>query len=182
VVTLLGQRDKTHPTQSPIQESKMTTTSTTRETKSFVWDISLGCVLGRGQMGTVYKGSCKTTGEKVAIKALNRGTPQEYQMRELEQLSAIHHENILKLIAVEEEMVERKTVMILELCTGGSLLSYLNEPENFYGLEEDEVLLVLEHLEKGVKYLRENNILHRDLKPGMKNMNEHSNMILIPLN
>ncbi|CAB3368358.1 Hypothetical predicted protein [Cloeon dipterum] len=54
----------------------------------------------------------------------------------------------------------------MELCTGGSLFNILDDPENAYGLQEDEFLLVLEHLTAGMKHLRDNNLVHRDLKPG----------------
>ena len=54
----------------------------------------------------------------------------------------------------------------MELCTGGSLFSILDDPMNSYGLEEDEFLLVLKDLTAGMKNLRDNNIIHRDLKPG----------------
>jgi len=54
----------------------------------------------------------------------------------------------------------------MELCTGGSLFTILDDPENTYGLQEDEFLLVLEHLTAGMKHLRDNNLVHRDLKPG----------------
>lgn len=54
----------------------------------------------------------------------------------------------------------------MELCTGGSLFNILDDPENTYGLEESEFLLVLEHLYEGMKHLRDNNLVHRDLKPG----------------
>lgn len=135
---------------------------TARETDNYAWDISQ--VLGRGMMGTVFKGFRKQNGEQVAIKALNRNTPEDYQNRELNLLSQISHENILKLLAIEQEKIEGKTVMIVELCSGGSLLSYLQDPENCYGLPDDEVLLVLEHLKNGIKYLKENLIVHRDIK------------------
>jgi TANK-binding kinase 1 len=54
----------------------------------------------------------------------------------------------------------------MELCTGGSLFNILDDPENTYGLPEEEFLLVLEHLSAGMKHLRDNNLVHRDLKPG----------------
>ncbi|CAK9251931.1 unnamed protein product, partial [Sphagnum jensenii] len=57
-------------------------------------------------------------------------------------------------------------VLIMELCTGGSLFNILDDPINFYGLEEKEFLLVLKHLAAGMKHLRDMNIIHRDLKPG----------------
>lgn len=62
----------------------------------------------------------------------------------------------------------------MELCTGGSLFNILDDPENTYGLPEKEFVLVLEHLTAGMKHLRDNNLVHRDLKPGniMKYMTE----------
>lgn len=52
----------------------------------------------------------------------------------------------------------------MELCTGGSLFNILDDPENSYGLGEDEFLLVLGHLAAGMKHLRESSLVHRDLK------------------
>lgn len=54
----------------------------------------------------------------------------------------------------------------MELCTGGSLFNILDDPENTYGLPANEFRLVLEHLSAGMKHLRDNNLVHRDLKPG----------------
>lgn len=54
----------------------------------------------------------------------------------------------------------------MELCTGGSLFNLLDDPENAYGLPANEFRLVLEHLTGGMKHLRDNNLVHRDLKPG----------------
>ena len=54
----------------------------------------------------------------------------------------------------------------MELCTGGSLFNLLDDPENSYGLAEDEFILVLSHLSAGMNHLRDNNLVHRDLKPG----------------
>lgn len=44
----------------------------------------------------------------------------------------------------------------MELCTGGSLFSILDDPLNSYGLEEEEFLLVLKDLTAGMKHLRDN--------------------------
>ena len=44
----------------------------------------------------------------------------------------------------------------MELCTGGSLFNLLDDPENSYGLDEDEFLLVLSHLSAGMNHLRDN--------------------------
>lgn len=92
--------------------------------------------------------------------------PQEVQMREFEVLQKVKHENIVKLLAIEEEQEGRGKVIVMELCTGGSLFNLLDDPENNFGLAEDEWLLVLSHLSAGMNHLRDNNLVHRDLKPG----------------
>ena len=115
--------------------------------------------------------------------------PQEVQMREFEVnhsyshtsasisifcnlincfqvLEKVKHENIVKLLAIEEEQEGRGKVIVMELCTGGSLFNLLDDPENSYGLDEDEFILVLSHLSAGMNHLRDNNLVHRDLKPG----------------
>ncbi len=60
----------------------------------------------------------------------------------------------------------RGKVIVMELCTGGSLFNLLDDPENNFGLDEDEWLLVLSHLSAGMNHLRDNHLVHRDLKPG----------------
>lgn len=87
-------------------------------------------------------------------------------MREFEVLRKVKHENIVKLLAIEDDQEGRGKVIVMELCTGGSLFNILDDPENTYGLSEIEFLLVLEHLSAGMKHLRDNNLVHRDLKPG----------------
>ena len=44
--------------------------------------------------------------------------PQEVQMREFEVLQKVKHENIVKLLAIEEEQEGRGKVIVMELCTG----------------------------------------------------------------
>lgn len=79
----------------------------------------------------------------------------------------------------------------MEYCSGGSLLSLLEEAENAFGLPETEFLTVLQcvggyiswyfpifpytetevilhffSLVQGMNHLRENGVVHRDIKPG----------------
>ncbi len=79
----------------------------------------------------------------------------------------------------------------MEYCSGGSLLSVLEEPENAFGLPETEFLTVLQcvggciswcftinsytltevflpvfYSVQGMNHLRENGVVHRDIKPG----------------
>lgn len=105
--------------------------------------------------------------------------PLDVQLREFEVLRKVKHENIVKLLAIEDDQEGRGKVIVMELCTGGSLFNILDDPENAYGLPETEFLLVLEHLSAGMKHLRDNNLVHRDLKPGniMKFISEEGKTI-----
>ncbi|XP_043251250.1 inhibitor of nuclear factor kappa-B kinase subunit epsilon isoform X2 [Colletes gigas] len=138
-----------------------------RGSANFVWCTT--SVLGKGATGAVFQGVNKSNGEPVAVKTFNQLShmrPHDVQMREFEVLKKVNHENIVQLLAIEEEQDCRGTVIVMELCTGGSLFNILDDPENTYGLAESEFLLVLEHLTAGMKHLRDNNLVHRDLKPG----------------
>lgn len=115
------------------------------------------------------QGVNKHNGEPVAVKTFNQMShmrPIDVQMREFEVLQKVNHENIVKLLAIEDDQEGRGKVIVMELCTGGSLFNILDDPENTYGLPAIEVRAVLEHLSAGMKHLRDNNLVHRDLKPG----------------
>lgn len=117
----------------------------------------------------MFQGVNKHNGEPVAVKTFNQLShmrPYEVQMREFEVLRKVKHDNIVKLLAIEDDQEGRGKVIVMELCTGGSLFNILDDPENTYGLPQVEFLLVLEHLTAGMKHLRDNNLVHRDLKPG----------------
>lgn len=118
-----------------------------RSSQNYIWNTS--AVLGKGATGAVYAGLHKGTGESVAVKSFNHLShmrPYEVQRREFEVLKKVNHENIVKLLAIEEEIESQHKVLVMELCTGGSLFNILDDPVNCYGLEETEFLLVLKHL------------------------------------
>ncbi|XP_015791606.1 serine/threonine-protein kinase TBK1 [Tetranychus urticae] len=138
-----------------------------RSSRNYVWNVNN--VLGKGATGAVYCGVNKYTGDPVAVKSFNHAShmrPYEVQEREFEVLKKVNHQNIVRLISIEEESDTHHKVLIMELCTGGSLFNILDDPINCYGLEEKEFTAVLKHLAAGMKHLRDNHIIHRDLKPG----------------
>ncbi|CAL1299225.1 unnamed protein product [Larinioides sclopetarius] len=138
-----------------------------RNSVHYTWSTT--DVLGKGATGSVYRGVHKKTGEAVAVKTFNHTShlrPLEVQMREFEVMKKCAHENIVKMLAIEEEIESQKKVIVMELCDAGSLFTILDDPENSYGLEEEEFMRVLKDLAAGMKYLRDNSIIHRDLKPG----------------
>ncbi|XP_058450349.1 serine/threonine-protein kinase TBK1 [Malaya genurostris] len=151
-----------------------------RGSSNYVWCTT--SVLGKGATGAVFQGVNKHNGEAVAVKTFNQLShmrPPDVQMREFEVLRKVKHNNIVKLLDIEDDQEGRGKVIVMELCTGGSLFNILDDPENTYGLPQREFLLVLEHLSAGMKHLRDNNLVHRDLKPGniMKYISEDGQTI-----
>uniref|UniRef100_A0A8D2KWQ7 Inhibitor of nuclear factor kappa B kinase subunit epsilon n=1 Tax=Varanus komodoensis TaxID=61221 RepID=A0A8D2KWQ7_VARKO len=138
-----------------------------QSTLSYLWKMD--DVLGQGATASVYKARNKKSGELVAVKVFNTASylrPQEAQIREFEVLRKLNHQNIVKLFAVEEIESSKQKVLVMEYCSGGSLLGLLEEPENAFGLSESEFLIVLRCVVAGMNHLRENGIVHRDIKPG----------------
>ncbi|XP_059186106.1 inhibitor of nuclear factor kappa-B kinase subunit epsilon [Centropristis striata] len=138
----------------------------TASTANYLW--SLQDVLGQGATASVFKARNKKLGELVAVKVFNvvsYNRPHEVQMREFEMLRKLNHNNIVRLYAVEE-LPSKQKVLVMEYCSGGSLLSLLEEPENAFGLPETEFLTVLQCVVQGMNHLRENGVVHRDIKPG----------------
>nr|XP_023851888.1 inhibitor of nuclear factor kappa-B kinase subunit epsilon-like [Salvelinus alpinus] len=135
-------------------------------TANYLW--SLEDVLGHGATASIYKARNKKTGQQVAVKVFNLvsySRPYNVQMREFEMLRRLNHNNIVKLFSVEE-LKSKQSVLVMEYCSGGSLLSLLVEPENVFGLPEPEFLIVLHCVVHGMNHLRENGVVHRDIKPG----------------
>lgn len=126
-------------------------------------------LLGEGAAGTVYRAIHKKTGEFYAVKTFSlasRLLPRDIRMREFDILSRLDHQNIVQLLAIEEETFSGNKVLVMELCSGGSLLDLLSEPRNACGLDETEYLRVQCHMASGLRHLREQGIVHRDIKPG----------------
>ncbi|XP_072853358.2 inhibitor of nuclear factor kappa-B kinase subunit epsilon isoform X2 [Pogona vitticeps] len=138
-----------------------------QSTPNYLWKVD--DVLGQGATASVYKARNKKSGDPVAVKVFNNVSylrPQEVQIREFEVLRKLNHQNIVKLFAVEEIESSKQKVLVMEYCSGGSLLSLLEEPENAFGLSESEFLIVLRCVVSGMNHLRENGVVHRDIKPG----------------
>ncbi|OWF55892.1 inhibitor of nuclear factor kappa-B kinase subunit epsilon-like [Mizuhopecten yessoensis] len=122
-------------------------------------------LLGRGATGDVYKGINKTTGEVVALKMFEIKFTSHIQ-REVEALVKLQHPNIVRFSHCEKDSLTKRNVLVMELCEKGSLLDLLKEPENGFGMDEEEFLRVFEHLVNGTKHLRNQGFSHRDIKPG----------------
>ncbi|CAH2277812.1 serine threonine- kinase TBK1 [Pelobates cultripes] len=138
-----------------------------QSTANYLWLLS--DILGQGATANVYRGRNKKTGDLYAVKVFNNLSflrPADVQTREFEVLKKLNHKNIVKLFAIEEEMSSGHKVLVMEFCPCASLYSVLEEPSNAYGLPESEFLIVARDVVAGMNHLRENGIIHRDIKPG----------------
>ncbi|XP_073228812.1 serine/threonine-protein kinase TBK1-like [Porites lutea] len=138
-----------------------------RSSATYIWNIK--DVMGQGATGAVYRGRHKKTGDAFAIKVSNNlgmMRPFDVRRREFEVLAKLNHENIVKIYASETELRTQNEIIVMELCSGGSLFTMLENPTNAYGFQEEEFKQVVKDVVAGMKHLREQGIVHRDLKPG----------------
>ncbi|XP_053318026.1 serine/threonine-protein kinase TBK1 [Spea bombifrons] len=138
-----------------------------QSTANYLWLLS--DILGQGATANVFRGRNKKTGDLYAVKVFNNLSflrPADVQTREFEVLKKLNHKNIVKLFAIEEETSSGHKVLVMEFCPCASLYSVLEEPSNAYGLPESEFLIVSRDVVAGMNHLRENGIIHRDIKPG----------------
>ena len=120
-------------------------------------DLKLRDQIGMGGFSAVYKSEWRRglAITEVAVKRLN-----EKNTREAEVLSTLDHPNIVKLLAVVDEDID--FFLVLELCKGGSLRSYLDAHkgerlgQQFYDWAKQAA--------RAIKYLKEKEIVHKDIK------------------
>lgn len=120
-------------------------------------------LLGHGSFSRVYGGyACSYT--PVAIKKIpmveaEKEKNKKYLTSEISIMTKLKHENIVNLLDVIWE--ENDLYLVLERCGGGDFKKYLNGQ----AMRERYAQFFLKQLASGLKYLHDNNISHRDLKP-----------------
>ncbi|CAO3645721.1 unnamed protein product [Mucor fragilis] len=138
-------------------------------------DYSMGQVLGKGSFAVVYKAEHKPTQKTVAIKSikpkliLNADT-MRYVETEIEIMRNVCHPH---LISCRDYIKSDSHVyLVMEYCSMGDLSGYIKNTYQSQGMPEDIVLHFLGQLASGLKYLHDQNLIHRDIKP--------KNIFLVP--
>ncbi|OIW20308.1 hypothetical protein TanjilG_08282 [Lupinus angustifolius] len=129
-----------------------------------VGDYIVGRQIGAGSFSVVWHGRHKVHGTEVAIKEigtlrLNKKL-QESLMSEIFILKQINHPNIIRLHDIIE--VPGKIHLVLEYCKGGDLSLYIQRHGRVL---EATAKHFMQQLATGLQVLRDNNLIHRDLKP-----------------
>ncbi|KAG2075102.1 kinase-like protein [Suillus decipiens] len=120
--------------------------------------------LGSGSYATVQLALDTTGHQQAACKIIRRkeGSDLKKEMKEATLLMNLHHPNINRVYAVDLD--SEFLYIILELCTGGDLFTYITTHSK-HRLCEGEAKYIMYQLLKGLKYLHDRMISHRDLKP-----------------
>eukprot|EP01084_Bolivina_argentea_P245935 411675_1 len=136
-------------------------------------DYVLNDVIGKGTFGIVYKGIHKPDNKTVAIKIidckkLKKTTNGILRIKtEIDIQSKLNHDGIVKLfqsfVHIDKNDKSEKYVLILELCNGGTLNDYLKK-QKCGKLSESQAYNIFYQLVEIVRYLHQNQIIHRDLK------------------
>ena len=129
-----------------------------------VCEFVLGEKLGEGTFGVVRMAINRQTGEKVAIKILEKSKLTNYKDknrldREINILNKIHHPNIVKLFCTIE--TDRQIFIIMEYIKGNELFQYILVRKK---LEEEEAFYFFIQIINCIDYLHKVKIAHRDLK------------------
>jgi len=130
----------------------------------------VGAQLGVGSFAKVHLCMDTTTGEKYAVKIIDKkriqinakgGKEQRGFLEEVNILKRLIHPNIIKVVEAIEK--EEALYIILELVTGGDLLDKMIEMGEEF--PEDRARVIFLQILSAVIYLHSVGIVHRDLKP-----------------
>ncbi|XP_069381077.1 serine/threonine-protein kinase BRSK2 isoform X3 [Paralichthys olivaceus] len=141
----------------------------------YVGPYRLEKTLGKGQTGLVKLGVHCITGQKVAIKIVNREKLSESVLmkveREIAILKLIEHPHVLKLHDVYEN--NKYLYLVLEHVSGGELFDYLVKKGR---LTPKEARKFFRQIISALDFCHNHSICHRDLKPENLLLDEKNNI------
>mmetsp|Transcript_30303 Transcript_30303/g.80255 ORF Transcript_30303/g.80255 Transcript_30303/m.80255 type:complete len:314 (+) Transcript_30303:165-1106(+) len=123
----------------------------------------IGKTIGKGSFATVKEGTRKDTGQKVAIKVIDKKDAvfdAESLEQEIATMKKVNHPNCVALHGVFDE--SSKTYLVLDLITGGTVMDRIIANDHF---SEKDAASVTADVLNAIHYLHSIGITHRDLKP-----------------
>eukprot|EP00904_Undaria_pinnatifida_P006544 jgi/Undpi1/3019/HiC_scaffold_14.g06396.m1 len=130
-----------------------------------VGKYEIGRTIGEGTFGKVKLAINTETGDKMAIKVLDKSIIQRQNMgaqvkREISIMKLVRHPYVVQLREVLAS--SSKIFLVCELITGGELFDKIVEKQRF---TEDEARFYFRQLLEGMEYCHSQGVCHRDLKP-----------------
>ena len=133
--------------------------------KEIAGDYLIKQTIGEGTFSKVKLGINMFTGQKVAIKILDKLKLIEEEgiervLREIKISSELNHPNIIRIYKILED--DKYYLVVMEYCEEGELFNYIVKKNR---LSEKESSFFYYQLINAVEYLHSKGIAHRDLKP-----------------
>jgi hypothetical protein len=122
-------------------------------------------LLGKGHFGEVRQGVDRKTKEYVAVKIMDKEKLKQDEVEcirmEAEVLKHCNHRNVLRLV---DSFESYSTIyIVLEYLTGGNLTNFLTRQNTI--INDAKAKTIIYQIGRGLKYLNDLGIMHRDLKP-----------------
>ncbi|KAM6940980.1 maternal embryonic leucine zipper kinase [Lycodopsis pacificus] len=133
--------------------------------------------IGSGGFAKVKLGRHILSGEKVAIKIMNKkdlGDDLPRVKVEIEAMKNLSHQHVCRLYQVIETSTQ--IFMVLEYCPGGELFDYIIAKDR---LSEEETRVFFRQIVSAMAYVHSQGYAHRDLKPENLLIDEDHNLKLI---
>merc|ERR1712137_51874 len=126
-------------------------------------------ILGAGTFGRVYRAKDEETILALKVIQLTSDFELAFQvnaiLNEINLIESLDHPNVVKLVG-KAFMHGNAFVLPLEFCDGGSLLDRIQRSKNSQQpISVEELDRIFLESAKGIQYLHENGIIHRDVKP-----------------
>ncbi|XP_054616972.1 hormonally up-regulated neu tumor-associated kinase [Dunckerocampus dactyliophorus] len=140
----------------------------------------VGKMINKGSFAKVMEGLHLGTGEKVAIKVIDKKKARQdaYVQKNMKREPHVHqmirHPHIVVLLETLE--TENSFYMVMEMCAGGDLMDRICERKR---LQEREVRRYARQILSAVEHLHKHGIVHRDLKIENFLLDEHNNIKIV---
>lgn len=134
------------------------------EAGSVLNGYEIGGVLGRGAMGTVYRGKQLSLDRPVAIKVMSSDLVSQPEFvlrfkREAAALAALSHTNVVTII--DQGNVDEHWYFVMEYVDGPTMRRTLSQRT----LRMSQALDLAVQIGRGLDYAHSKGVVHRDLKP-----------------
>lgn len=123
----------------------------------------LGKTMGFGSFSKVKSAMHVLTGQKVAIKIINKEQMKDMEekvRRELKIMQVVTHPHVVRLYEIIETISD--IFVVMEYVESGDLFDYIVLHSR---LHENEARHFFQQIIAGVEYCHKNKVVHRDLKP-----------------